>query len=223
MIISDLVFIIVVGCGRVGAELSFRLYKRGHQVAVIDQVGKSFGHLPPEYRGRTIEGEVLNQDVLSRAGIKQAQGLAAVTNSDSVNAVVGPLARTVYHVPNVIVRNYDPRWLPMHEGFGLQVVSSTAWGAQRIEEMLYQPVGRSVFSAGNGEVEIYELVVPSSWHGRTLPEVLPAEDCLPVAVTRAGRSALPPSDWQLEPGDVLHVSATLGAMEALRERISRGL
>jgi trk system potassium uptake protein len=215
-------FIIVVGCGRVGAELSYRLYQRGHQVAVIDQVGKSFGHLPPEYRGRTIEAEVLNQHVLSRAGIKNAQGLAAVTNSDSVNAVVGHLARTVYNVPNVVVRNYDPRWLPMHEGFGLQVVSSTAWGAQRIEEMLYQPVGRSVFSAGNGEVEIYELVIPPSWGGATIPELLPPAECVPVAVTRGGRSSLPPPDWQLETGDVLHVSATLGAMEALRDRITRG-
>jgi trk system potassium uptake protein TrkA len=216
------VFIIVVGCGRVGAELAFRLYQRGHQVAVIDQVGSSFANLDPEYRGRTIEGEVLSQEVLTRAGIEEADGLTAVTNSDAVNAVVGHMAREVYKVSNVVVRNYDPRWLPMHEAFGLQVVSSTAWGAQRIEELLYQPLGRAVFSAGNGEVEIYELVVPSGWHGRTLPEVLPAEDCLPVAVTRAGRSALPPSDWQLEPGDVLHVSATLGAMEALRERISRG-
>ncbi len=215
-------FIIVVGCGRVGAELSFRLYERGHQVAVIDQVGKSFGHLPPEYRGRTIEGEVLNQDVLSRAGIRDAQGLAAVTNSDSVNAVVGHLARTVYNVPNVVVRNYDPRWLPMHEAFGVQVVSSTAWGAQRIEEMLYQPVGRSVFSAGLGEVEIYELAVPAAWEGATLPDLVPATDCLPVAITRAGRSSLPPPGWVLLAGDVLHVSATLGAMEALRERIARG-
>ena len=49
-------FIIVVGCGRVGAELAFRLYQRGHQVAVIDQVGSSFANLDPEYRGRTIEG-----------------------------------------------------------------------------------------------------------------------------------------------------------------------
>jgi len=48
------VFIIVVGCGRVGAELAFRLYQRGHQVAVIDQVGSSFANLDPEYRGRTI-------------------------------------------------------------------------------------------------------------------------------------------------------------------------
>ena len=159
-------FIIVVGCGRVGAELAFRLYQRGHQVAVIDQVGTSFVNLDPEYRGRTIEGEVLSQDVLTRAGIEEAEGLTAVTNSDSVNAVVGHIAREVYKVPNVVVRNYNPRWLPMHEAFGEQVVSSTAWGAQRIEELLYQPLGRAVFSAGNGEVEIYELVVPEAWNGR---------------------------------------------------------
>jgi len=42
----------------------------------------------------------------------------------------------VYHVPNVVVRNYDPRWQPLHEAFGLQVVSSASWGAQRMEELL---------------------------------------------------------------------------------------
>jgi len=102
------VFIIVVGCGRVGAELAFRLYQRGHQVAVIDQVGSSFANLDPDYRGRTIEGEVLSQDVLTRAGIEEADGLTAVTNSDSVNAVVGHIAREVYSVATVVVRNYDP-------------------------------------------------------------------------------------------------------------------
>src|SRR5688572_22833359 len=122
-------FMIVVGCGRVGAELAFRLYRGGHQVAVIDQVGASFQSLDPEYRGRTIEGEVLSKEVLQREGMETADGLAAVTNSDSTNAVVGHVARTVFHVPNVVVRNYDPRWLPMHEAFGLQVVSSTASGA----------------------------------------------------------------------------------------------
>src|SRR5258708_38920266 len=127
-----LVFIIVVGCGRVGAELAFRLYQRGHQVAVIDQVGSSFANLDPDYRGRTIEGEVLSHDVLVRAGIEEADGLTAVTNSDSVNAVVGHMARDVYKVHNVGVRNYDPRWLPMHEAFGLQVASSTAWAAQSL-------------------------------------------------------------------------------------------
>lgn len=211
-------FIIVVGCGRVGAELAFRLYQRGHQVAVIDQVGSSFANLDPEYRGRTIEGEVLSHDVLTRAGIQEADGLTAVTNSDSVNAVVGHMAREVYKVGNVVVRNYDPRWLPMHEAFGLQVVSSTAWGAQRIEELLYKPIGRAVFSAGNGEVEIYELVVPDVWRSRRIGELLAGTESMAVAFTRAGRSLLPGPDVVLESGDILLVSATLAGIEALRER-----
>jgi trk system potassium uptake protein len=212
------VFIIVVGCGRVGAELASRLYQRGHQVAVIDQVGSSFANLDPDYRGRTIEGEVLSQDVLTRAGIAEADGLTAVTNSDSVNAVVGHMAREVYKVANVVVRNYDPRWLPMYEAFGLQVVSSTAWGAQRIEELLYQPLGRAVFSAGNGEIEIYELVAPETWRGREVGTLLAGTEAMAVAVTRAGHAMLPTPDFSLDTGDILHVSATLSGIEALRER-----
>lgn len=129
-------FIVIVGCGRVGSELASGLSRKGHQVTIIDQVGSSFEHLPPDYHGRTIEAEVLSEDVLKNAGIEQAGGLAAVTNSDPVNAVVGHVARTIYQVPNVVVRNYDPRWQPLFEAFGLESVSSTAWGAQRIEELL---------------------------------------------------------------------------------------
>jgi trk system potassium uptake protein TrkA len=132
-------FIVIVGCGRVGSELASALYRKGHQVTIIDHVGSSFEHLPPDYRGRTIEAEVLSEDVLKNAGVEQAGGLAAVTNSDPVNAVVGHVARTVYGVPNVVVRNYDPRWQPLFEVFGLEVVSSTAWGASRIEELLERP------------------------------------------------------------------------------------
>lgn len=212
--------IIIVGCGRVGSELAFRLYRGGHQVVVVDQVGTSFGHLHPDYRGRTIEGEVLSADVLRRAGIEEADGLAAVTNSDPVNAVVGHVARTVYEVPNVVVRNYDPRWLPMHQAFGHHAVSSTAWGAQRIEEMLNNPLGRAVFSAGNGEVEVYELAVPEAWAGRRLADLLQGDECVGVALTRAGRSSIPAPDAVLSAGDFVHVSATAAAMDAVRARLT---
>jgi trk system potassium uptake protein TrkA len=131
-------FIVIVGCGRVGSELASGLSRKGHQVTIIDHVGASFEHLPPDYRGRTIEAEVLSENVLKNAGAPQADGLAAVTNIDTVNAVVGHVARSVYGVPNVVVRNYDPRWKPLHEAFGLASVSSTAWGAERIEELLQQ-------------------------------------------------------------------------------------
>jgi trk system potassium uptake protein TrkA len=212
--------VVVVGCGRVGAELAYRLFQKGHQVAVIDQVASSFDNLPEDFRGRTIEGEVLSQDVLRRAGIEQAEGLAAVTNSDSLNAVVAHVARTVFHVPQVVVRNYHPRWRALHEAFGFQVVSSTSWGAQRTEELLCHPYARSVFSAGNGEVEVYELAVPEGWRGRKLEDLLPAGQCLAVALTRAGRAMLPSHEVRLEAGDVVHLSATLAGIEALRHRLN---
>lgn len=211
--------IVVIGCGRVGADLAFRLFQRGHQVTVIDNHAKAFFNLDPEYHGRTVEGEALNRDVLQRAGLSQAEGLAAVTNSDTLNCVVGHLARTVYEVPYVVARNYDPRWRTLHETFGLQVVSSSSWGAQRIEELLYHVEMRAVFSAGNGEVEVYEFAVPRQWEGRKLAELIQQIDCAPVALTRAGRARLPEQDATLQREDIVHLSATLDGIESIRRRL----
>ena len=128
--------IIVVGCGRVGSDLAGRLSRQGHDVTVIDYVGSSFKHLDPEYRGRTIEAEPMAEGILERAGIAHADALAAVTNSDTTNAVVARVARLVFNVPVVVSRNYDPRWLPLHEAMGHDVVSTTLWGSQRMEELV---------------------------------------------------------------------------------------
>jgi trk system potassium uptake protein TrkA len=212
-------YVIVVGCGRVGSELAMMLDRRDHEVTVIDQVGSSFSHLDPAWRGRTIEAEAMAEGVLERAGIAQAQGLASVTNSDAVNAVVAHVARTVYHVPNVVSRNYDPRWRPLHEAMGLQMVSSTAWGAQRLEELLESWRMRPVLSAGNGEVEVYELAVPESWHGRTLAELAAGVACAAVSLTRGGRASLPAADARLEAGDLLQLSASLEGATTLRTRL----
>jgi trk system potassium uptake protein TrkA len=211
--------VIVVGCGRVGAQLAYRLSQKGHQVTVVDQEAAALDNLPPDFRGRTVAGEVLAQGVLHRAGIEQVDGLAAVTNSDSLNAVVAHIARSKYQIHNVVVRNYDPRWQPLQEAFGLQVISSASWGAQRLEELLYGAEMRVVFKAGNGEVGIYEFIVPDTWHERTLQELLPEAGCMPAALTRAGRAVLPSPSTMLEDCDAVLVSATPEGIKALRQRL----
>jgi trk system potassium uptake protein len=212
--------IIVVGCGRVGSELAYRLYQNGHRVTVIDIDASAFTNLPPDFRGRTLEGEPLNQDLLRRAGIEQADGIALVSSSDSVNAVVAHIAREVYGISNIVVRNYEPQWRSMYEVFNLQVVSSSSWGAQRLEELLYHVKMRSVFSAGNGEVEIYEFTVPPAWVDKPIKELLPNENCIPVGLTRAGTALLPDMNIQFVEGDVVLVSATLKGIEELRNKVA---
>jgi trk system potassium uptake protein len=213
--------IVVVGCGRIGAQLADRLFRAGHKVVVIDIVASAFENLDPDFRGRTLEGDVMAQDMLRRADIEQAQGLAAVTSSDTLNAVIAHLARTVYHIPNVVVRSYDPRWQCVYESFGIQAVAPSQWGAQRMEELISDASLLTVFSAGNGEVEIYEFTVPAAWNGRTVGDLVSHGGCTCVALTRAGKAALPTPDMTVETGDVLHLSATFEGIEELRRELAQ--
>jgi len=213
--------IIVVGCGRVGSEIAYALYCKGHKVTVIDQDAAAFRNLPPDFRGITLRGDVLTQEVLLRAGIEQAQALAAVTPSDSVNTVLGHVARTVFRVPRVVVREYDPRKRALHEAFGLQVISPVSMGARRIEELLIGSPLETVYRAGEGEVEICRLVVPDAWHGRPIRELVPAGKCVVAALTRAGCASLPGPDERLQAGDVLHLSAAREAARELRARLEK--
>jgi trk system potassium uptake protein len=210
--------VIVVGCGRLGAELAGRLSQQGHKVTIVDLVAAAFDNLPAGFHGRTVEGEVLHQDVLRRAGVESADALAAVTNSDLINAVAAHVARTVYQVPQVVARNYDPRWRPLHEAFGLQFVSSTTWGAERIEELFSLTGLHRVWSSADGAVEMYELVVPDTADGHRVGELCPGGECIVVALTRNGHAEAPAQETCLEKGDVIYLTVTPAGREALRRR-----
>lgn len=211
---------IIVGCGRVGAQLANRLSHNGHQVTVVDVTAAAFTSLDVDFHGRTLEGDVLAQDMLRRAGIQGADALAAVTSSDSLNAVVAYLAQNEFGVRHVVARNYEPRFSRLYEAFGVQAIGPSSWGAQRMEEALVGGALHPVFSAGNGEVEVYEALIPQAWHGRRLRELINHSGCMAIALTRGGKATIPTLDSTLEAGDFLHLSATFEGITALRQRLS---
>lgn len=211
--------VIIVGCGRLGAELAVRLSRLGNGLAVVDNVAESFNNLPTDFRGRTVEGDALSEEVLKRAGIETADSLAAVTNQDALNAVVGHIAKTIYHIPTVIVRNYDPDTRALYQAFDLLIVSSTSWGAQRVEDLLVQGPIRSVYSVGNGDIELYEMVISDAWDKRQLKDLLDSIQVQAISVTHGGISSLPKTDTILHSGDLLYISATRAGIDAIRERM----
>jgi trk system potassium uptake protein TrkA len=210
--------IIIVGCGRVGVELALALHQK-HQVSVLDRNLNSFDRLGLHFSGRTVQGHAMDRTVLERAGIEAAQALAAVTSSDNLNAIVARIAQDIYHVKRVVARIYNPRRAPIYEKLNLQTVSSSSWGAHRIEQLLVHPGMQSVSSAGNGEVQVYELTVPSEWNGRKISDLIPMDSAIPVALARNGKGILPRPETLLELQDILQVSSTPAGVKILRERI----
>ena len=128
--------ILIVGCGRVGAMVATALSKAGHQVTVIDSQRQAFDRLGSDFNGEMVLGNGIDEDVLRRAGIENADGFASLTNGDNRNIMAAQIAREIFKVPRVITRIYDPIREDVFRELGLHTVSPTLSGARQIHEML---------------------------------------------------------------------------------------
>ncbi len=129
-------YVIIMGCGRVGARLATMLVNAGHDVMVLDLSPTSFDRLGSEFAGQTMVGNGIDLDVLIRAGIERAQAFAAVTQGDNRNIMAAQIAKHIYNVPNVVTRIYDPMRQDTFKALGLDAISPTVIGAQVFYSML---------------------------------------------------------------------------------------
>jgi len=128
--------VVILGCGRVGAYLANMLAEAGHQVTVIDKNSLAFNRLGADFPGKTVVGTGIDEDVLRRAGIEQADAFVAVTNGDNTNMMSAQVAREIFGVKRVICRVYDPLRGELYRTLGLETICSTTWAANRIRELL---------------------------------------------------------------------------------------
>jgi trk system potassium uptake protein TrkA len=128
--------VVIMGCGRTGAYLAQRLVAEGHQVTVVDKDSGSFARLGADFPGDLVVGTGIDEDVLRRAGIEQADAFIAVTNWDNTNAMAAQVAREIFGVPRVVCRIYDPLREEIYRELGLETICPTIWSAQQIMESL---------------------------------------------------------------------------------------
>jgi trk system potassium uptake protein len=117
--------VVIMGCGRVGSYLAARLDGEGHQVSVIDLTARAFRRLPDGFRGQTIVGTGIDEDVLRAAGIEGADAFVAATEGDNRNIMAAQVAREIFGVPEVIARIYDPVREEIYRELGLDTICPT--------------------------------------------------------------------------------------------------
>ena len=123
-------YIVVVGCGRLGSILASRLSGQGNSIVVIDPHETSFNNLTSEFSGFQIVGDASELEVLRQAKADQADCLLAVTDKDNINLMVAQVAKTLFKVPTVLARVFDPAREGIYEKFGIATISPTKLSAE---------------------------------------------------------------------------------------------
>jgi trk system potassium uptake protein len=129
--------VVIMGCGRVGAQLATSLDRQGHDVTVLDMRGSQFERfLPEDFGGRKIVGDGRDQDVLRNAGVEGADAFVSCTAGDNRNVMAAQMAKVIFDVPRVVCRIYDPLREEMYKMLGLRTISPTKVGAELLMNAL---------------------------------------------------------------------------------------
>ncbi len=200
--------IVVMGCGRVGAQLARTLDDQGHSVAVLDQDKSAFTKLGKNFSGRKVVGIGFDRDRLVEAGIEGAHAFAAVSSGDNSNILAARVARETFGLDNVVARIYDPRRAEVYARLGIPTVASVSWQAERIMRRIMPSDEVEEWRSSEGGVSLLEVVLPESWVGERVTRFEQETGARVAYLVRFGRPLLPGPQTVLQADDDVRILVT---------------
>src|SRR5947207_5026324 len=197
--------VIIMGCGRVGAELTIELAKAGHRIAIVDKRKEAFDRLPPGFEARAVVGVGFDREDLEEAGIKEADAFIAVSSGDNSNILSARVAREYYHVPHVIARIYDPRRAEIYERLNIPTVASVRWAAKQVMLMLFHTREEIKETLGGGDLFRMKVRVPEHLVGKPVSALSADKQVIVAGVERGGQGFIPDAASTFQEDDVAHV------------------
>ncbi|MFN2543695.1 MAG: TrkA family potassium uptake protein [Actinomycetota bacterium] len=209
--------VVIMGCGRVGAELTVQLAKSGHRVSIVDKRREAFDRLPPGFEAQQVVGLGFDRDVLEEAGIKEADAFIAVSNGDNSNIVSARVAREHYHIDRVVARIYDPKRAEIYERLDIPTIATVRWAAKQILMMLFHAREELKESLAGGELFRMRIEVPAHLVGKPVHQLGSEGKLRVVAVDRGGTGFIPGRDSTFQGGDVAHIIVHHDALDTVDE------
>ena len=207
--------IIVVGCGRVGSQLSTMLSEQGNNVTVIDKEAKSFERLGGTFNGVTIKGLGFDEETLQIAGIEECDFFVAVTNLDNTNLMAAEVADRIFGVENVVARLYNPERTNTYERLGLDYVCGTTL----LAETLYDKIaaGHDHHVTSYGEVEIILFPINDLLVGKPVSALADEGKILPAIIKRNNHTFIPTRESVFRKGDIVRVAVFSDQVRRLKK------
>ena len=197
-------FVIVVGCGKIGYYLTRALLASSHEVVVIEHNSRKAEDAAEEFGNIVVSSDGTEPTVLAEAGAERCDMLISTTGSDAVNLMACQVAKWKFNIHQVITIMTDPDHGPLFDSLGVDVaINTTELILSHIEEEF--PGGPLVhvlpLHGGSGIVCV-RVPDGSPAVGRSLAGVgLPPGISLAAVVGKNGELRRIEDDMQLQAGD----------------------
>ena len=136
-------FVLIVGCGRVGSSVARSMLRAGNEVSCIDEDPEAHARLEvglesswEDSGGQFTVGTGLETDALEAGGIERADAFVASTDGDNTNIVIAQIAQRRYNIPNVVARILDPLRAEWYAKQGMKTVCPTRVAINMLEDEL---------------------------------------------------------------------------------------
>lgn len=129
-------YTIIIGCGRLGANLANSLSNEGEDVLIIDENRSAFRRLASNFGGLSVVANGTDLNILKESKIENASAVIAVTNDDNTNIMVAQIAREMFGVKQVIARLYDPECEVVYKQLGISTICPSVLSAIEIDKLL---------------------------------------------------------------------------------------
>jgi trk system potassium uptake protein TrkA len=213
-------YILVIGGGKVGANLVRSLLRDGHEVTLIEQRLDRYERLDEEFQHQVQHGDGTELFVLERAGIARPPDIVvAATGDDEDNIVICQLSREKYGVPKVIARVNDPRNQPYFDLLGISpTVCATSGIMGVIEHEVPEHELIHLLELRKENLEIVEVQIDkgSRSAGKRVGALALPDGSQLIGVVRDGQAEIANGDTTLEPGDQVLAILQPGKEDELR-------
>lgn len=207
--------IIVVGSGRVGAQLAVLLSQNGHNVSVVDRYQEAFRALGRDFNGRTIRGLGFDEDVLRAAGGLDCDVLAAVTDNDNTNLMTTEVARHLFGINHVITRLYNPERSSAYIQLGIDYVCGTSLVSEEMFAKIQSGHGNHLDTFGNFELMTFSFRGPEGKALRCGDVEIPGEVRI-VVFEHEGETMIPEANTLLHDGDVVVAAVSQDRLDEMK-------
>ncbi len=212
-------YVIIVGCGRVGSELAKLLSGEGHNVVVIDKNPSAFDRLGGTFNGLTLVGNGFSLSLLKQAGIEKADAFCAVTNGDNTNLVSAQAAKKIFKVPKVIARVYDPQRAHIYKALGLDIISGTMLFAAMLRDKIIESRFSS-YLIETKELGVIEIEAKNHLVGKTIQDINMPGEFLVVAIRRLQDVIIPELGTILKEKDVLMAAVKVTSLKRVKDKFN---